>query len=145
MEIKRSYHCVYNIHYHFVFPVKYRKALLEEEIGIYFVKVCKEIQKRYQIEFERIGIDRDHVHILCSTVPRYSPSKIITVIKSITAREIFKKFPKIKEDLWGGEFWTDGYYVSTIGEGANKEVIEKYIERQGKTSEEVQLKIFEMK
>jgi len=83
MEIKKSYHCVYNIHYHFVFPVKYRKALLEEEIGIYFVKVCKEIQKRYQIEFERIGIDRDHVYILCSTVPRYSPSKSITARKII--------------------------------------------------------------
>jgi len=103
-----------------------------------------EIQERYQIEFERVGIDKDHVHILCSAVPRYSPSKIITVIKSIGAREIFKNFPKIKKDLWGGEFWTDGYYVSTVGEGANKEVIEKYIERQGKTSKEVQLKIFEM-
>ena len=144
MEIKKSYHCVYNIHYHFVFPVKYRKALLDKEIGKYFVKICREIEKRYQIEFDRIGIDKDHIHILCGAVPRYSPSKIITIIKSIGAREIFKKFPKIKKDLWGGEFWTDGYYVSTIGEGANKEVIEKYIERQGKTSEEVQLKIFEM-
>ena len=144
MEIKKSYHCVYNIHYHFVFPVKYRKALLDKEIGKYFVEICREIEKRYQIEFDRIGIDKDHIHILCGAVPRYSPSKIITIIKSIGAREIFKKFPKIKKDLWGGEFWTDGYYVSTIGEGANKEVIEKYIERQGKTSEEVQLKIFEM-
>jgi len=144
VEIKKSYHCVYNIHYHFVFPVKYRKALLDKEIGKYFVKICREIEKRYQIEFDRIGIDKDHIHILCGAVPRYSPSKIITIIKSIGAREIFKKFPKIKKDLWGGEFWTDGYYVSTIGEGANKEVIEKYIDRQGKTSEEVQLKIFDM-
>lgn len=81
------------------------------------MKVLREIQKRYQIEFDRIGIDRDHVHILLSAVSRYSQSKTVTIIKSIGAREIFKKFPKIKKDLWGGEFWTDGYYVSTIGEG----------------------------
>lgn len=108
------------------------------------MKVLREIQKRYQIEFDRIGIDRDHMYILCGAVPRYSPSKTVAIIKSIGARKIFKKFPKIKKDLCGGEFLTDLYYVSTIGEGANKEIIEKYIERQGKTSEEVQLKIFEM-
>ncbi|MFH1777887.1 MAG: IS200/IS605 family transposase [Candidatus Omnitrophota bacterium] len=144
MEVIRSYQCVYNIHYHFVFPVKYRKALLDKRVSKYFVEICKGIKERYEIDFERVGIAGDHVHILCSGVPRYSPTRMITAIKSITAREIFRKFPEVKKELWGGEFWTDGYYVATVGEGGNKEVIERYIEKQGNTPKEVQLELFDI-
>src|SRR4030042_5571598 len=98
MEVERSHHCVYNIHYHFVFPVKYRKVLLDKEIGRFFVEICGEIEKRYQIGFEKIGTERDHVHVLCSAIPRYSPGKIISTIKSITAREIFRRFPEIRKE-----------------------------------------------
>ena len=145
MGVKRSWHCVYNLHYHFVCPLKYREVLLNEEIEKYFVEVCKEIGKRYEIEFEKIGMDKNHVHVLCGAAPKYSPSRLITVIKSITAREMFKKFPEVKEKLWGGEFWSDGYYVGSVGEGGNKEVIEKYIARQGQKPHEVQLKLFDLK
>ena len=144
MKVNKSHHCVYNIHYHFVFPVKYRKGLLDRRIRSSFVEICKEIEQRYHIEFEKIGVDTDHIHVLCSSIPRYSASRIITIIKSITAIEIFKRFPGVKKELWGGEFWTDGYYVATIGEGGNKEVIERYIEKQGKKPSEVQLELFEM-
>ena len=145
MGVKRSYHCAYSIHYHFVCPLKYRKVLANEEIERYFVEVCKEIGKRYEIEFEKIGMDEDHVHVLCGGAPKYSPSRIVMVIKSITAREIFKRYPKIKKELWGGEFWSDGYYVGTVGEGGNKKVIEDYIAKQGKPPHEAQLKLFDMK
>lgn len=141
-KVRRSYHCVYNIHYHFVFPVKYRKALLDKNIEGYFLDICKGIQERYEIEFEQIGLDNDHVHVLCSTSPKYSPTRIITMIKSITGKAIFKKFPRLKEELWGGELWTDGYYVATIGEGGNKNIIQDYIRKQGKKLEEVQLRLF---
>lgn len=111
---------------------------MSKEVEEYFVWVCKEIGKRYQIEFERIGADKNHVHVLCSAAPRYAPSRIVVIIKSITAREIFKRFRELRKELWGGEFWSDGRqalcerkYIGTAGEGGNKNVIERYIERQG--------------
>jgi len=72
-----------------------------------------------------------HVHFLIQSVPTYSPTKIVTKVKSITAREIFSKVPSVKEELWGGEFWTDGYFVSTVGKHANEDVIRQYIKNQG--------------
>ena len=139
MVVKKAAHSAYEIHYHFVMPLKYRKILMGKEIEDYFVWVCKEIEKRYEIEFERIGADKNHVHVLCSGAPRYAPSRIVAIIKSITAREIFKKFARLRKELWGGEFWSDGKYVGTVGEGGNKNVIERYIERQGSSPAEVQL------
>ena len=95
------------------------------------------------IEFERIGCDRDHMHLLCSAHPKVAPGQIVRVFKSITAREIFRCKPAVKRALWGREFWTDGYYVATVGEGGSWEVIEKYVRDQGKPSDEVrQLKLF---
>ena len=139
MVVKKAAHSAYEIHYHLVMPLKYRKILMGKEIEDYFVWVCKEIEKRYEIEFERIGADKNHVHVLCSAAPRYAPSRIVAIIKSITAREIFKKFPRLRKELWGGEFWSDEKYVGTVGEGGNKNVIERYIERQGSSPAEVQL------
>ena len=63
-----------------------------------------------------MGFDEDHVHILMQAAPRYSPSRVMQIIKSITAREMFKRFPEIKEELWGGEFWSDGGCIKTVGE-----------------------------
>ena len=139
MVVKKGAHSAYEIHYHFVMPLKYRKALMGREVEEHFVWVCKEIEKRYEIEFEGIGADKDHVHVLCSAAPRYAPSEIAGLIKGITAREIFKRFKELKKELWGGEFWSDGKYIGTVGEGGNKGVIERYIERQGSTPAEVQL------
>ena len=63
----------------------------------------------------------------------------MTKVKSITAREIFSKVPSVKKQLWGGEFWTDGYFVSTVGEHANEDVIRQYIKNQGKNGKYKQL------
>ena len=136
--------CMADTFYHIVFPVKYRKALLEEEV----VEIIKEtaigIQERYAIEFEALGMDRDHIHILCSAHPKVAPGGIVRIFKSITAREVFRRKPTIKKELWGGEFWTDGYYVATVGERANWRTVERYIERQGKPREDLrQLKLFD--
>ena len=78
-------------------------------------EVCLDIAKRYEVEFLEIGTDKDHVHFLVQSIPSYSPTKIITMIKSFTAKEVFAKVPSVKKQLWGGEFWTDGYYVGTVG------------------------------
>jgi len=93
--------------------------------------VCNEIEKRYEIRFLEIGTDRDHVHFLIQSVPMYSPKKIIQIIKSITAKEIFQKHPEVKKKLWGGEFWTDGYFVNTVSQFGNEDTITNYIKNQG--------------
>jgi len=101
--------------YHLVCPTKYRRVVIDGNVEKILVEVCQEISQRYEINFLEIGTDKDHVHFLVQSVPMYSVTKIITTIKSLTAREVFKRNPKVKQKLWGGEFWSDGYYVSTVG------------------------------
>ena len=117
--------------YHVVCPAKYRRAVFTKEVDEVLKEVCQEIEKRYEIDFLEIGTDRDHVHFLVQSVPMYSPTKIVRTIKSITAREIFRRDPNVKEKLWGGEFWTKGYYINTVGRHGSEEVIRRNVERQG--------------
>jgi putative transposase len=98
-------------------------------------ETCFEIAKRYQVHFLEIGTDNNHVHFLVQSVPTYSPTKIATLIKSITAREIFKHHPEVKKQLWGGEFWTDGYFVNTVSKFGDEDTISKYVREQGLESE----------
>jgi putative transposase len=142
MAIK-NYHCAYDTHYHIVFPVKYRKALLDNSIEKAIVEIAQEISLRYEIEFENIGCDLNHIHILCSFSPTlYKGGDIVRIFKSITARELFLRFPQLRKDLWGGEFWSDGYYLATVGERGNWNVVKKYIQNQGKTIPVTQLKLW---
>jgi len=80
---------------------------------------------------------------MLSAAPKFSPSNIIQIVKSIIARELFKKHPDLKKELWGGHLWSEGYFIATIGEGGNKDVIQRYIENQGKSVKELQLKLFD--
>ena len=133
MALKKSWHCVYQIHYHMVFPVKYRRALIDPEIEAAIVRIAGEIQDGYSgdMEFEAMGADLDHIHILCSAHPKFSPGSIVRIYKSITARGLFKTFPDLKKRLWGGEFWSDGYYVATVGERNSWDTVAKYVKNQG--------------
>jgi len=141
--VRKSSHCAWQIHYHVVFPVKYRRALLDEEVSGIIVETAREIAERYEIEFEQVGCDRDHIHLLCSAHPKVAPGEIVRIFKSITAREIFRRKPSVKKTLWGGQFWTAGYYVATVGERANWAVVERYVRNQGKPKDELrQLKLF---
>ena len=142
MEVKKSNHCAYQTHYHIVFPVKYRKALLYPEVEKAIMEISSEISERYEIEFEQIGCDRNHIHILCSFHPKYSIGEVVRKFTSITAREIFKRFPNLRKELWGGELWTDGYYVATVGERGDWKVVERYVRDQGKDPVVEQLKLF---
>jgi putative transposase len=126
-----------------VFPVKYRKALLDKDVVEIIRETAIGIQERYEIEIERMGMDNDHIHLLCGAHPKIAVGRIVQVFKSITAREIFKRKPTVKKDLWGGEFWSDGYYAGTVGEHGDWGSIERYIVLQGKPKEELkQLKLF---
>ena len=119
-----------------VLCIKYRKKMLLPSARIVKLKeICTEIGKRYCFEFDAIGTDGEHVHIFIGSEPKYAPSKVMQIIKSITAKQIFRAFPEIKKEFWGGEFWSDGGYIGTVGEGITAEIIRNYIEQQG-TSEE---------
>jgi REP-associated tyrosine transposase len=142
MSVRKGYHCAYEIHYHIVFPVKYRKALLSVEIESALVRISHEIQDRYEIIFDQMGCDLDHIHLLCSAHPKYSPGDIVRIYKSLTARQLFRDFPSLKKELWGGEFWTDGYYVATVGERNNWDTVAKYVQNQGKNGNELPLRKF---
>ena len=124
-------HNVSVLMYHIVCPAKYRFAIFSKEVDKVLRDTCLEISKRYEIIFIEIGVDKDHVHFLVQSVPTYSPKKVVQTIKSITAREIFKKVPSVKRELWGGEFWTDGYFISTVGKHGNEEMIGNYVKNQG--------------
>jgi REP element-mobilizing transposase RayT len=117
--------------YHLVFPSKYRKAVIKDGIEKEIKRICLEIEKRYMVKFLEIGADKHHVHFLVQSVPTYSVTKIVTMIKSLTAREVFKRYPEVKEQLWGGEFWSDGYFASTVGKHGNEEMISNYVKKQG--------------
>ncbi len=134
-------HSTHDAHYHIVFPVKYRKALLTGDVMLAIPEIAKEISERYDIEFEKIGCDINHIHLLLSFKPSLSTSEVVGIFKSITAIELFKRFPQLKKDLWKGQFWSDGFYMATVGERGNWNVVKQYIQNQGKTSESVQLRL----
>ena len=127
----RNSHNVSILIYHFVCPAKYWRAVIDKNVEQVLKEVCLDIAERYQVEFLEIGTDKDHVHFLVQSVPTYCPTKIITIIKSLIAREVFARVPSVKKQLWGGEFWTDGYFVSTVGQHATEEVIRQYVKNQG--------------
>ena len=117
--------------YHLVFPAKYRRAVFDERVDQELRDICLEIEKRYEIKFLEIGVDKDHVHFLVQSVPTYSVTSLVKMIKSLTAREIFKRCPHVKKQLWGGEFWSDGCFASTVGKHGDEEVISRYVKEQG--------------
>ena len=139
-------HNVTELLYHMVFPAKYRRAVFDPHVDEVLKEVCLEIADRYQVKFLEIGTDKDHVHFLVQSVPTYSVTKLVTLVKSLTAQEIFRRCPQVKKQLWGGEFWTDGYFASTVGKHGNENVIGKYVKSQGmvyeKLHEDRQLALF---
>jgi putative transposase len=117
--------------YHFVCPAKYRRVVISEAVDATIKEICLEIEKRYDIHFLEIGTDKDHVHFLVQSVPKMSATNIVTTLKSIIAKEVFKKHPEVKTKLWGGEFWTDGYFVNTVSKFGDETSISKYVKEQG--------------
>ena len=124
--------------YHLVCPVKYRRKIFTEEAENTLKNICFEIEMRYELRYVEIGTDEDHVHFLIQTVPIMSPTQIVKTTKSITSKELFKLHPEMKKILWGGNFWTSGYYMNTVGRHGNEEVIRKYVQNQGKKYKQIQ-------
>jgi putative transposase len=131
-EFIHKSHNVTVLLYHLVFPAKYRRSVIDDRVDAVLKDVCLEIAERYQVHFLEIGTDEDHVHFLVQSVPTYSVTKIVTMVKSLTAREIFRRCPQVKKKLWGGEFWSDGYFASTVGKHGDETMIGRYVKSQGR-------------
>ena len=136
------YHNVSECFYHIQLTVKYRKALLNEAVQPVIMDSWKDIKERYAINISQVGFDEDHVHLMTQFLPKYSGGQVIKLLKSISAKRVFHTLPEIKKELWGGEFWTDGYYIATISARGNKDIIMNYIKNQGRSNSLDQLRLF---
>ena len=129
-----------------VTAVKYRKTLLNSEVEACIKETLKGISERYEIIIDEIGFDQNHIHIFCGAAPKIAPLRVIGIIKSITARRIFERFPRLKkEELWGGEFWSDGKYIGTVGEATSEKVIKKYIRNHSHDEKETESRMKQLK
>ena len=143
-DIRYWYHSVSEPYYHIKMTIKYRESLIDTQVEKIIVETSEGFKERYAIEVSHVGFDKNHVHFLYKLLPKYSGGQVIRLIKSITVKEVFRLVPEMKGELWGGEFWTDGYYFATVSGRGDKD-IEKYIEKQGRQSDVRQLKLFELK
>ena len=142
MAIKRTSHAVYDTKYHIVWAPKYRKLILRGDIQQRVRELFQEIADNHDIDIDTMEIAPDHVHLFVSFPPRYSIANVVGKLKSISASVIFREFPEVKHQLWGGEFWEDGYFVRTVGDNVTAEVIKKYIQyhqNREKSSEQLDL------
>lgn len=138
------YHNVSDAYYHIQLTVKYRKSLFNPKTEGIMLETIKGFKERYAIEITHVGFDKNHVHFLCRFLLKCSGRQVIGLIKMTVSKQIFKQAPEVKRELWGGEFWTDGYYFATVSGRGDKKVIEKYIENQGRKEDIKQLRLFEL-
>ena len=133
--------------YHLVCPTKYRRVVINSTVDTIIKETCIGIGLRYDMHFVEIGTDKDHVHFLIQSVPMMLPKRLVQTIKSITAKQVFLQAPEVKKQLWGGQFWSDGYFIATVGRNGNETAISHYVKEQGREAEYVplhkdQLKLF---
>ena len=136
-------HKIHNVSvllYHIVSSVKYRRIIFSDKVDEVLVSTCDELEKRYEERFLEIGTDNDHFHFLIQSVPTYSVTKIVTMLKSLISREVFNQCSKVKKQLWGGEFFGKGYFVNTIGQHGTENKIARYVKEQGLEKEYKKLK-----
>ena len=143
MGIRRTKHAVYDLKYHVVWVPKYRKDILDREISDYLKATFNKIAEEYGFRIDTMEVMEDHVHIFVEVPPRYSPAQVVQIMKSISAREVFKVFPDLRKQLWAGELWNDGYFVRSVGDEVTADLIRKYIEYQTHEDNSIQLDMFD--
>jgi len=130
MGLKRSRGAAYDLKYHVVWVPKYRRMVLKGRLAKRLREIFQGIAERYEFEIDTQAVMEDHVHIFLSAPPRYAPSQVVQILKSISARLVFQEFPEVKKQLWGGELWNDGFFVRSVGDKVTAEVIRHYIKHQ---------------
>ena len=144
MELKRTSHAVYDTKYHLVWTPKYRKWIMRGDIRTKVDVIFREIAMNHDFEIDTLEVAEEHVHIFLSFPPRYSISRVVGMLKSISASVIFRECPEVKRELWGGEFWEDGYFVRTVGDKVTAEVIRQYIKyHREQEKSPIQLDLFD--
>ena len=143
MGIRRTKHAVYDLKYHLVWIPKYRKHMLSGEVSWYLKEVFQRVAEEYEFRIDTMEVVEDHVHVFIEVPPRYSPAQVVQILKSVSAREVFKKFPELRKQLSAGEFWSDGYFVRSVGDKVTADIIRKYIEYQTHEDNSIQLSMFE--
>ena len=133
---------MYDLKYHLVWIPKYRKHILSDEVSEHLKGVFQRIAEEYEFRIDTMEVMEDHVHIFVEVPPRYSPAQIVQILKSVSAREVFKKVPKLRKQLWAGEFWSDGYFVRSVGDKVTADIIRRYIEYQTHEDNSSQLAMF---
>jgi len=130
MELQRNTHHVYRLMYHFVWIPKYRHKVFSEPYRGTLKAIIEKIGYDYGIDVVELEVPEDHIHMIVRGEPKMSPSKVMRIVKSISAREFFRRYPEVKKHyFWGGKLWTQSYFVETIG-NADEETIRKYVQNQ---------------
>lgn len=130
MGIRRTKHAVYDLKYHLVWVPKYRAHILGGEVSRYLKEVFARIAEEYEFHIDTMEVMEDHVHIFIEAPPSYSPAQLVQVLKSISAKELYKKFPDMRKEMWSGKIWNEGYFVRSVGDKVTTDIIRKYIEYQ---------------
>ena len=143
MGIRRTKHAVYDLKYHLVWIPKYRKHILDKEVSDYLKTIFNMIAEGYEFRIDTMEVMEDHVHIFVEVPPKYSPARVVQIMKSISAREVFKVFPNLRKQLWAGELWNDGYFVRSVGDKVTADIIRRYIEYQTHEDDSTQLNMFD--
>ena len=137
--LRRSSHAVYDLKYHFVWIPKYREEILVGEVAENAREVFEGIVEAYGLMIDTVEVEEDDVHIFLEAPPKYSPAQVAQILKSLWAREIFQRSPWLRQQLWGGEVWGDGYFVRSVGDQVTAEMIRWYIRYQGDQTEQLKL------
>jgi putative transposase len=141
--IRRSSHAVYDLKYHLVWTPKYRKRILVDEVAEYAEHMLQRAAESYDMVIDTLEVEKDHVHVFLEAPPKYSPARIAQILKSISARELFQRFSWLRDKLWGGELWEDGYFVRSVGDQVTSEIIRRYIKYQDEQRDGTQLKLWD--
>ena len=141
MKARRGAHTVYQLGYHFVWIPRYRRRVLVGAIAERLDELIRAICAARDWEVEALSIQADHVHLFVSCTLADAPARVMNVIKSITARELYAAFPALRRTHWGGQLWADGHYVGSAGDHVTSDLIQRYIKYQS-DEDAGQMKIF---
>ena len=130
-KYRKTSHSVYDIKYHVVWITKYRKPVLNKDVGKRLRELIRQVCESMDIKIIKGHVSRDHVHIMVSVPPYISVSDMMKRIKGRTSRKLLDEHKGMKKAFWGQHLWARGYFAATTG-NVTDEVIMKYIEEQSK-------------
>ena len=142
MGIRRTKHAVYELKYHLVWVPKYRVRVIGVKERQYLKKLFTEIAEEYEFHIDTMEVMEDHIHVFIEAPPSYAPARVVQIMKSVSAKELYKKYPEIRKKMWSGAIWGEGYFVRSVGDVVTSDVIRRYIKYQQDEDKPSQSKMF---